>query len=204
MKYGELTMGQIEAVVNKLGGMEGVKRLLSGELVGVEKAECKFDIWKTVKLGTGLKAAEDFRRTLRDGGFLISDWASNTLNHPAFKAANEETEIDLVKVTVAELGFKKAARCQIYERAQYLGLDLCPPEVGPQLRLQYRNQPNDELIFVAMELILVSGEWSLFTVWHHDSNLSLMSYSYNPRSFLHDDASYANDLWVFVRPRNRK
>ena len=33
MKYGELTLGQIEAVVNKLGGMNGVNKLLSGELV---------------------------------------------------------------------------------------------------------------------------------------------------------------------------
>lgn len=30
MKYGELKLGQIEAIVNKLGGMEGVSRLLSG------------------------------------------------------------------------------------------------------------------------------------------------------------------------------
>ncbi|PIR72123.1 MAG: hypothetical protein COU42_02245 [Candidatus Nealsonbacteria bacterium CG10_big_fil_rev_8_21_14_0_10_36_24] len=36
MKYGELTLGQIEAVVNKLGGMNGVNKLLSGELVGKE------------------------------------------------------------------------------------------------------------------------------------------------------------------------
>ncbi|MDO8495220.1 MAG: hypothetical protein Q7S32_01675 [bacterium] len=33
MKYGELNLGQIEAIVNKLGGMDGVQRLLSGELV---------------------------------------------------------------------------------------------------------------------------------------------------------------------------
>jgi len=31
MKYGELTLGQIEAAVNKLGGMEGVQRFLSGQ-----------------------------------------------------------------------------------------------------------------------------------------------------------------------------
>jgi hypothetical protein len=31
MKYGELNLGQIEAIVNKLGGMEGVRRLLAGE-----------------------------------------------------------------------------------------------------------------------------------------------------------------------------
>jgi len=38
MKYGDLNLGQIEAVVNKLGGMDGVYRLLSGELVIVDKA----------------------------------------------------------------------------------------------------------------------------------------------------------------------
>ena len=33
MKYGILNLGQIEAVVNKLGGMDGVDRFLRGELV---------------------------------------------------------------------------------------------------------------------------------------------------------------------------
>ncbi len=38
MKYGNATLGQIEAVWNKLGGEEGVKRFLSGELVLQPKA----------------------------------------------------------------------------------------------------------------------------------------------------------------------
>lgn len=33
MKYGDLNLGQIEAMVNKLGGMDGVRRLLSGQAV---------------------------------------------------------------------------------------------------------------------------------------------------------------------------
>ncbi len=33
MKYGELKLEQVEAIVNKLGGMDGVQRFLSGELV---------------------------------------------------------------------------------------------------------------------------------------------------------------------------
>lgn len=37
MKYGELTLGQIEAVVNKLGGMTGVMQLLSEEVAVVAK-----------------------------------------------------------------------------------------------------------------------------------------------------------------------
>ncbi len=31
MKYNDLTLGQIEAIVNKLGGMDGVKNFLSGK-----------------------------------------------------------------------------------------------------------------------------------------------------------------------------
>ncbi len=38
MKYGELTLGQVEAIVNKLGGMESVKRFLAGEAVVSAKA----------------------------------------------------------------------------------------------------------------------------------------------------------------------
>jgi len=38
MKYNDLTWGQMEAVVNKLGGMDGVKKFLSGALIVVEAA----------------------------------------------------------------------------------------------------------------------------------------------------------------------
>ncbi len=33
MKYGELNLGQVEAIVNKLGGMDGVHKFLSGAIV---------------------------------------------------------------------------------------------------------------------------------------------------------------------------
>lgn len=58
MKYGELNLGQIEAVVNKLGGMEGVQRLLAGHSEVVTKnsvIDCDaapfipYDTWKVQK-----------------------------------------------------------------------------------------------------------------------------------------------------------
>jgi len=197
MKYSELNLGQVEAVVNKLGGIEGVKRFLSGETI-IQVAEHKFKTWKTIKLGTGLKTAEEFRRVLRDGEFRLSDWASDILGKPAFKAADEETEVDLVKATVAELGFKKGARYdQIYERAKEPGLELCPPEVGPQLRLQYQDQPNGEWIVVAMEPIIDSdGCPRVFNVERIGSELWLSSYWGRPDGFWDPDCQ-----WVFCRPR---
>lgn len=38
MKYGELNLGQVEAIVNKLGGMDGVQQFLSGALIVTKAA----------------------------------------------------------------------------------------------------------------------------------------------------------------------
>jgi len=176
---------------------KAVQKALSNAFCPPE-ATSRFNAWKTIKLGTGLKTAEEFRRVLRDGEFRLSDWASDILGKPAFKAADEETEVDLVKVTVAELGFKKGARRnQIYERAKELGLGLCPPEVGPQLRLQYQDQPNGEWIVVAMEPIIDSdGCPRVFNVERIGSELWLSSYWGRPDGFWDPDCQ-----WVFCRPR---
>ena len=77
MKYNELTFGQMEAIVNKLGGMEGVQRFLSGEIV-VKAPEQNFKVWKTIKLGT-IKNADEFRKALKKAGFKISDWANDII-----------------------------------------------------------------------------------------------------------------------------
>lgn len=157
MKYNNWTLGQIEAVFNKLGGEEGVRRFLAGELV-VRQVQPEFKVFKTVRLGTGPKNANDFRKSLKDKGFTIGEYADDILGESAFTVAAEETEMDLVVTSVAELGFKNGAtREQIYARANELGLDLCPAEVGPQLRLQYKDQSNDEWLVIAMEPIADSG-----------------------------------------------
>lgn len=174
MKYGELTLGQVEAVVNKLGGMEGIQRLLSGELVISATAKV-WQTWKTVKLGTGLKTADDFRKAVKKAGMKVSNWGSDILGKPAFTVSTEEMEIELVLTSVAELGFKDGAtRKDIYVRAQELGLDLCPTEVGPQLRLQYKDQPKGEWLVIAMEPVTDSDSGlRLFYVAHGDGELWL-------------------------------
>ena len=182
MKYNDWTLGQVEAVFNKLGGDDGVRRFLSGELV-VKPVDRNWSTWKTIRLGTnGLKTADDFRKFLKDNGFSIGDYANDILGKPTFTAAAEEIELDLVVASVAELGFKNGAtREQIYARAKELGLDLCPAEVGPQLRLQYKDQPNGEWLIVAMEPIADSvGGLKLFCVARSDSGLWLFSYCGEP------------------------
>ena len=172
-----------------------VQKALSNAFCPAETSP-KFKVWKTIKLGTGLKSAKDFRRALKDGGFKISDWANHILGKPAFTVATEGTEVGLVKVTVAELGFMKGARRdQIYSRAKELGLELCSSEVGPQLRLQYQDQPNGERVLIGMVPITDSyGDLLVFDVWRDDSGFWLGSDWSDP-----DDVWDTDDQWVFLR-----
>lgn len=184
MKYGELTLGQVEALVNKLGGMEGVQRFLSGELL-VSATPKVWKTWKTIKLGTGLQTADDFRKALKSAGVYIHNWANDILGKPAFTVAGSITEVELVACSVAELGFRNEATLEdIYARAQYLGLDLCPPEVGPQLCLQYMDQLMGEWFFIAMEPIAHSdGRLFLFSVIREGNVRHLRADSGDPDHF---------------------
>jgi hypothetical protein len=111
--------------------------------------------WKTIQVGT-MPSADVLRTALLAADFKIGDWGGDILAKVV--VATEPTEIELVQATVAELGFPRGAtRAQIYEAGLKLGWQLCPPEVGPQLRLQYPDQPNGEWILVAMEPITASG-----------------------------------------------
>src|SRR3990167_10444038 len=106
-----------------------------------ETRNIELKTWKTIKLGTGLKTADDFRNAFKKAGYKIGNWGNDILGTAAFTAAvaTRETSVDLVRVTVAELGFPDGARRgEIYARALEFGLRYCSAEVGPQLRLQYQ------------------------------------------------------------------
>jgi len=199
MKYGELTLGQVEAIVNNLGGMGGVKRFLSGESA-VKKTECTFGIRETIKLGD-LKTAEEFREALKNEGFKISDWVNDTIGKSA------GTEVDLVMVTVGELGLWEGAREEeIYKRAKEFGLELCSVEVGLQLRLQYKDQPDGEWVLIGIEPITGSvNSLRVFAMGHSNSELWLCSYWGTPDGICFPDGVCSpNVKWVFCYPRPRK
>src|SRR3989338_9444069 len=152
--------------------------------------------FKTINLGTGLKTADYFRKSLRDSGNKVSSEANGILGNYAFTVAVKKIKIDLAIKSVGEIGFKDGAtRQKIYGRANELGLDLCPAEVGPQLRLQYKDQPEEEQLIVAMNPIAVSGgALELFFVERDDSGLWLGGFCGDPGRILHADYRF-----VFAR-----
>jgi len=100
MKYGELSLGQIEAVVNKLGGMEGMSKFLRGELIVSEptkswREENGVICFSVTSDGT---TGEQWIARLESKGFRVSDYAKSVLRSADFKPTSGITyEIAVLK-----------------------------------------------------------------------------------------------------------
>ncbi len=77
--------------------------------------------------------------------YMLSRWSTQILENPDFPVVAAETAVDIVVVSMLELGFAEgelATLDTIYARARQMGFETCPIGVAPQLRLQFRKQPN--------------------------------------------------------------
>lgn len=91
---------------------------------------------------------------LQKAGIQVSRYAKDMLKSPDFTTERRSKEIGTVRLRVQDLGFDGVATTdQIYVKAKELGLELCPAEVGPHLRLKYQDQPNGEWLYVGMKQI---------------------------------------------------
>ena len=123
----------------------------------------------------GGKTAEQLIAEMEAAHINISDYAKSMMENRDFVPGKNREEATLIRLTVADLGFKTSATTdQIYERAQILGLELCPPDTGPNYRLKYKNQPLNEWIRIGMKQIADSdGSPSVFFLARRDDGLWL-------------------------------
>ena len=133
---------------------------------------------------------------LEKHGFKISDWGKDILEKTKF--SGEKQELQVVSFSVESLGFPQGARYKdIIVKAKQLGLELCPAELVPQLRLQYKDQPDGEWLIVAMDPITAQdGLPSAFDLYRIGSGLWLGGDNASPEYFWFPDGRF-----VFVRPR---
>jgi len=127
------------------------------------------------------------------------------------KKGSTPTTVGLARVTVTQLGCPEGATTREILGAQddidndghpapftsgrgcELGLELCSPQVAPHLRLEYKDQPLGERLFVAMKPIHSSdGEPRIFVVEHNDQGRSLDAARARP-----DDMWQPGDIFVF-------
>jgi hypothetical protein len=153
-------------------------------------------VWKRVTLGT-YKGVNALRRALDAARVRVGESADEAIGRPGFQVSPARTDVDLVVVSVAELGFADATPLgEIYRRAAELGLELCPAEVAPLLRLSYTDQPLGEFLNIAMRPITTwGGERIALSVANAGTGALLIGGDGRPDFVLNWRARF-----VFVRP----
>ncbi len=191
--------------------MKFIKRIVRalGKLLGLKQPKSPFShvisgpqdltLWRKVKVGTGLHTGAEFYQKLRNNKFTIRGGAEQLLEAPSFTVSSEEREIELVVVSTFQLGFKNGAvRKHVYERAEELGLKPCPPEVGPQLRLQCSDQSAGiwSLIVATLPLPNRSNQERLFRLLLSEDRKFILSAVDGEETIFWPERNY----WVFARP----
>lgn len=105
-------------------------------------------------LEIGGKSSKQLQAELKENKINVYDYAKDMMRSKDFTTLKNPEQIELVRLKVRDLGFKNDATTEeIYRRAEKLGLEVCPAEVGPNLRLQYMDQPTGEYFWIAMKQI---------------------------------------------------
>lgn len=108
----------------------------------------------TLTLG---KSAAYYRKEFKKKGIYVGTWADDLLGKMPSIGTKKES-IELVKLKVSDLGFTKPTKwADILVKAQEQGYDLCPPEVGPALRLDDTDQEKGTWYYIGMEPITDSN-----------------------------------------------
>jgi hypothetical protein len=133
-------------------------------------------VWKRITVGTFANSLA-LRNALDAAGCGIGDQAEEILARPAFTVSATKTDVELVAVSAAELGFATATAslADIFARAQQLGFGLAAAEIAPQLRLQYFDQPIGEFFLIGMKPIKTwEGEPVILNVANGGAGLVLI------------------------------
>ncbi|MCX6766432.1 MAG: hypothetical protein NT170_01450 [Candidatus Moranbacteria bacterium] len=132
---------------------------------------------RTLETDPAINSPESAEETFEEKNIYRSSWGKDILHKTQF--SKESRKYDLVRFTVEQLGFSNGATTdEIYQRAEKLGLELCPAEVGPQLRLQY---PGKEWMLIAMKQITDrDGDPDVFYLGWDGGRLALRAGSARP------------------------
>jgi hypothetical protein len=129
----------------------------------------------------------------------LGDQVDEAIGRPGFPFTKTKLELDLVVISARDLGFPEngGSLQDIHSRALAIGLELCPADLAPELRLKYLDQPRSEFLHVAMSPItLYDGDMVDFTLGNDGARLLLVGGDARPQVVLPGAVRF-----VFVRPR---
>ena len=103
----------------------------------------------------GGQTEKQLEEAIQRAGMKINDYALHMMRSKEFKTSKDPEKADLARLTVKDLfnDQQNHTTDEIYNRADQLGLELCPAEVGPHLRMKLKDQPMNEYFWIAMKQI---------------------------------------------------
>ncbi|SFM86180.1 hypothetical protein SAMN05428949_1082 [Chitinophaga sp. YR627] len=152
-------------------------------------------IWKKITLGEAW-GVQQLAASLKAHKHMIDPSPWHIMHTPEFSTGHISSEIALIRTTLRALGLEDGVSyADIFAAAEKAGLALCPPELGPRLRLAY-DQPYEETLVIAMTPIKDEDNLpSVFTVHHWDWGQGLGACCCG-KSDIEDDW-HADSEWVF-------
>lgn len=135
-------------------------------------------------LNVGGKSVEQLELELKQNKINISGRAEQMMNKSEFITLKSPEVFDLIHLKISDLGFtfnNQPTTEELYETAKQFGLEPCPPEVGPELRLKDKDQSLYEYKYIAIKPITDSdGSPCLFRLEHSGNGLWLLGYWVHP------------------------
>ncbi len=129
----------------------------------------------------GGQTKKELQAEMKRQKIQIYSYAQPMLNSKDFTTAEKPEPADLVRLKVRDFNLQNPTTENIYRKAEELGLELCPAEVGPQYRLQYTDQPSDEYLCIAMKQITDSnGSPRVFLLDRYGDELCLRNFWAGP------------------------
>lgn len=123
---------------------------------------------KTFETKIGGKTKEELEVELKQKNIKLDLYAQSLLDSKDFTTSKNIEDIDLVRLTVRDLGLSNGATTdEIYKKAEEFGLELCPPEVGPHLRFSYSG---NEYLMIAMKQITDRDGYPYVFYLHRDGD----------------------------------
>ncbi|MFD0824666.1 helicase [Neobacillus sp. M.A.Huq-85] len=117
--------------------------------------DCPF-ITRTVEVG-GLTKSQLIQKLQQDS-ILMNKYGERLFADDKFTTSDTKYSLTTVEIIVMDLGFPDGATtAQLFKKAFELGLELCPLELGPHLRLEYLDQPEGYLGNVSQQHQAPSG-----------------------------------------------
>jgi hypothetical protein len=155
--------------------------------LNIEHIYTSFPEGKIRKMETtiGGKIKQELIKELKAKKINISVDAKQMIDNKDFTTSKKQEHLNLIRLTVKDLGFSNSATTQeIYHRAEELDLELCPAETGPNLRLNYLDQPSGEYFRIAMKQIDALGFSCVFSLFRIADGL-----------WLYDDWAPPSNRW---------